>query len=90
MQKHAVKVIFSGRVQGVGFRYTTMSIAGDFQISGYVRNIPGGDVELFAQGDESEVDAFVDVLCRRMGMYIYNQTTTVLPPDPRLKDFRVN
>ena len=87
--KYAVEVMFSGRVQGVGFRYTTMSIAGAYEVSGYVKNMPNGEVKLFVQGDESEVDAFIADICRRMNRYIHDYTTTTVPPDPRVKDFRV-
>ena len=41
---------FSGHVQGVGFRYTTRSVASRFAVTGYVRNLPDGRVELVAEG----------------------------------------
>ena len=87
--KCAVEVVFTGRVQGVGFRYTTLSIAGAYAVSGYVKNMPSGEVKLFAQGEEPEVDAFIADICRRMDRYIQGHTVTVVPPDPRVKDFRV-
>ena len=89
MHKHAVKVVFAGRVQGVGFRYTTISIAGGFQISGYIKNLPNGNVELLAQGNEGEVDTFVDAICRRMVRYIHSQTINIVPSNPNIKDFRI-
>jgi acylphosphatase len=49
-------VHFSGHVQGVGFRYTTQSIAAAFDITGFVRNLPDGRVELVAEGARGEVD----------------------------------
>jgi acylphosphatase len=50
---------FSGRVQGVGFRYTTRSIARGYEVSGYVANLPDGRVELVAEGEQREIDAFL-------------------------------
>src|SRR5207245_6186322 len=44
-------VYYSGQVQGVGFRYTAQQLAAGFAVSGFVRNLPNGDVELVAEGD---------------------------------------
>lgn len=52
-------VVYSGRVQGVGFRYTTRSIARRHAVAGYVRNLPDGTVELVAEGEPRELDAFL-------------------------------
>lgn len=46
---------FHGHVQGVGFRYTTRQIARRFPVTGYVRNLPDGTVELVVEGDEDVV-----------------------------------
>jgi acylphosphatase len=51
-------VLFSGRVQGVGFRYTAKTVAAGFEINGTIRNLPDGRVELTAQGARAELDAF--------------------------------
>lgn len=53
------RVIFHGRVQGVGFRATTAGIARRYPVSGYVRNLPDGTVELVAEGEERVLDDFV-------------------------------
>lgn len=49
-------VYFWGHVQGVGFRYTTQSVAADFDVTGFVRNLPDGRVELVAEGRRDVVD----------------------------------
>lgn len=51
-------VIYSGRVQGVGFRYTVKSLTPGFEITGTVRNLPDGTVELVAEGAREELEAF--------------------------------
>jgi acylphosphatase len=66
------KVIYSGRVQGVGFRYTARSVAGLFDVAGYVRNLSSGSVELVAEGEAGEVQAFLGRLAREMAGYIVN------------------
>lgn len=59
-------VLFEGRVQGVGFRYTTRQIAADFQVGGFVENLPDGRVRLVCEGPPSEVDQFVAAVHERM------------------------
>jgi len=51
-------VIYSGHVQGIGFRYTAKSVAAGFDVTGIVRNLPDGRVELLAEGRRGELDAF--------------------------------
>jgi acylphosphatase len=52
------QIIYSGRVQGIGFRYAAKNVAAGFEISGTVRNLPDGRVELVAEGGREELDAF--------------------------------
>jgi len=59
-----VRVIISGRVQGVGFRYFVQEKAFYFGIKGYVKNLPGENVEIDAEGDEKQLDAFL-AACRK-------------------------
>ena len=63
-------VLFSGRVQGVGFRYTTCRVAEDHAVTGYVRNLPDGRVEIVVEGDTSEVERFLTALKAEMASYI--------------------
>jgi acylphosphatase len=56
----AVRLLYGGRVQGVGFRATCARFARDFAVSGWVRNLPSGEVELLVEGDSSEVEAFLE------------------------------
>ena len=53
-----MKIFYSGRVQGVGFRYTAKTVAAGFEITGCVCNLPDGRVELVAEGDDAELEAF--------------------------------
>ena len=57
---------FSGRVQGVGFRYTARHIASGHPVKGYVRNLPDGRVELVMEAEEKDMDAVVASLKREM------------------------
>ena len=55
----ARRIIFSGRVQGVGFRYTTKEIALGFDVCGWVRNLFDDTVEMHVMGHADEIDAFL-------------------------------
>ena len=61
-----IRCIYTGRVQGVGFRATAAQIARGHDVTGYVRNLPDGRVELVAEGDAAEVDRFASALADRM------------------------
>jgi acylphosphatase len=56
----SLQVFYEGRVQGVGFRFTVRHIAKGFDVTGWVRNLPDGRVELQVTGEEDEVRAFLD------------------------------
>lgn len=58
MSRSRVAVIYSGRVQGVGFRYTVKQVAAGYEVTGTVRNLADGRVELVAEGARDEVEAF--------------------------------
>lgn len=80
---------FSGRVQGVGFRFTTVQIAREFEVSGTVKNLMDGRVHLVAQGTQEEVRAFLGELRREMEDYI-RETETRESRGPRsLSGFRI-
>ena len=51
-------IYYSGRVQGVGFRYQTRQTAAGYEVTGIVRNLPDGRVELMAEGSQEELEAF--------------------------------
>lgn len=64
------RFLFSGKVQGVGFRYTAKELAEKYPVCGYVRNLPDGRVELVVQGRQEDVDGLVTDIRRYMGRYI--------------------
>lgn len=56
----SIRLIVSGRVQGVAFRYYTRRKAASLGVRGYVRNLPGGEVEIVAEGPPEAVDKMAD------------------------------
>jgi acylphosphatase len=56
--RRRLQIFYSGRVQGVGFRYTAKTVVAGFEIAGFIRNLPDGRVELVAEGRHEELEAF--------------------------------
>ncbi|OGG03026.1 MAG: hypothetical protein A3F83_05565 [Candidatus Glassbacteria bacterium RIFCSPLOWO2_12_FULL_58_11] len=56
--RYRLRTIVCGRVQGVGFRYFVCRLAEEFPVTGYVRNLPNGDVEIVAEGEQAVVEEF--------------------------------
>ena len=61
------RVVVSGRVQGVGFRYYTVRLAQDYPVTGYVMNLPNNEVEIVAEGEKEAVEAFLEKASRGPG-----------------------
>lgn len=55
----AKRVLFKGRVQGVGFRSVVLDLARSFEVCGWVKNLPDGRVEAEIMGESTEVEAFI-------------------------------
>lgn len=53
-----MQILYSGKVQGVGFRYAVKTAAHGFDVTGMVRNLPNGRVEMIAEGTRDELNAF--------------------------------
>ena len=86
MQQRRI-VWFSGTVQGVGFRYTALSLARRFQVTGYVRNAPDGRVEMVIESQEHQADRFIQAVQDQMGSYISSTQQQMLPASGEFSDF---
>ena len=64
------RIYYSGRVQGVGFRYSVKRLATGFEVIGWVRNLDDGRVEVETSGEPGEVHAFVTAIGKQMASYI--------------------
>jgi acylphosphatase len=89
MSDIAKRIIFKGRVQGVGFRYTACRIARQFPITGIVRNLPDGSVETVIQGAEADIQACLTEIQNCFGSYIRAVDITPMVVNPNLKSFEV-
>ena len=90
MARERLRVDYSGRVQGVGFRFTAEQLARQFDIGGWVRNLDDGRVELVVEGEPAETDALLKAIAQAMRGKIHSVETEPLPPgNPPLNEFSI-
>lgn len=82
-------VHYAGTVQGVGFRYTTRQVAGRFDVTGYVRNLPDGRVEVVAEGRRKELDRFLAAIQKAMADCIDDRQVTESPGTGQYRNFSI-
>ena len=88
MSQAARHIIFTGNVQGVGFRFTACGVARRCQLTGVVRNLPDGSVEMIAQGHPDDVSHCVRDLQETFA--VKDAAATDVPFNPRYTDFRIS
>ena len=85
----AKHIIFIGRVQGVGFRFTVFNIANRCNLTGLVRNLSNGSVEMIAQGIAENIDDCVRDIQESFTGCINQTKVEELPPSPEYKNFKI-
>jgi acylphosphatase len=86
----SVQVFYEGNVQGVGFRWSVRNVAKGFDVTGSVRNLRDGRVELQAAGDEEEVRAFLEaILQSELRAHIRKHSATPLPNPANFRGFEI-
>ncbi len=83
------RVLYHGRVQGVGFRYTTASIARRYPVVGFVRNLPDGSVELVAEAEPSVLDQLLADIASEFSGNIRNQAVDAVTRDELFARFEI-
>ncbi len=83
------QVYYSGHVQGVGFRYTVYQFAAKYAVTGFVKNLPDGRVELVAEGTPSELNRFMKIIAARMAEHIRNVAVDVRPALGEFNEFEI-
>lgn len=89
MTQAAKHIIFAGQVQDVGFRYTAERIARRYELTGFVRNLPDGSVEMLAQGAGQDIEDFLRDIRNTFTGYIRETQIEEVLPNPKYKDFRI-
>jgi acylphosphatase len=86
----SLQVFFEGRVQGVGFRWSIKQIAKGFDLTGWVRNLEDGRVEMQLGGEEAEVRAFLEAIGRsELRAHIQKQKEEPLATQPQARGFEI-
>ncbi len=89
MSQTARHIIFAGRVQGVGFRFTALNTAKRYGLTGIVRNLPNGCVEMVAQGSPEDIDDCIRDISEALAGYVGDTKIEEIPPNPQYKDFKI-
>jgi acylphosphatase len=89
MNTTAKHIIFIGRVQGVGFRFTVFNIANRYQLTGLVRNLTGGSVEMIAQGFSEDIDDCIQDIFESFAGHISQTKIEDIPSNPQYTDFKI-
>ena len=75
MKRERVTNFYAGKVQGVGFRYTVRMLATGFEVTGTVRNLEDGRVELIAEGEKTELEGLMNAVREsEVGRFIRQET----------------
>ena len=93
MQKRNViriRVVYSGRVQGVGFRWQVNQVSVGFAVTGFVRNLQDGTVELLVEGDSSEVRGMIEAVEEKLKDYWNSKVADERPGDPHYEGFSID
>ena len=86
----ARQVFYEGRVQGVGFRITCKQIACGYEVTGWVRNLDDGRVEMQCRGEPEEVEAFLEGIAEsQLKSHIKSVTARVIPPLTGARGFEI-
>jgi acylphosphatase len=83
------ELVYSGRVQGVGFRYTTHQIAERFDVTGYVQNLPDGSVRLVSEGEAGELNRFLAAVQGELERYIAHIQSRISQATGEFQEFHV-
>jgi len=87
--KKTLHVFYSGRVQGVGFRFAAQRIAGELRVTGWVKNLEDGRVELCAEAAEETLKEFLSQIESIFSRYIRGTDINWKPATGEFKDFGV-
>jgi acylphosphatase len=83
------EILYSGRVQGVGFRYTAQGFARRCGVVGFVHNLPDGRVQLVAEGAPAALDRLVTLIAEEMSRFVRDTQVDVLPARGEFASFEI-
>ena len=83
------EVYFSGRVQGVGFRYTAKQVANSFHVVGTVQNLPDRRVKMVVEGEPATIESFIQQICESTHGQVTETEISRMPPTGRFSGFEI-
>jgi acylphosphatase len=86
---HHADIHFEGHVQGVGFRYAAFEVAREFEVVGYVQNLPDGRVHIEVEGTEQELEAFATAVEEKMRHFIRKTHRSMHVRAPQFTGFAI-
>ncbi len=87
--KKRVNVYYSGSVQGIGFRYTARSVGKKYAVSGWVKNLPDGRVEIVAEGEEGVLKDFLQDIREQMNYAHFKEDIGWSEPTGEFNGFEI-
>jgi acylphosphatase len=88
-ETHHETAYFTGRVQGVGFRYAALQVAREFEVAGFVTNLADGRVHLEAEGSPEEVAAYIAAVEEKMHGYVRKVDRVKSRRSPQFSGFAI-
>ena len=87
--KKQLHLFYSGKVQGIGFRYTVQDIASQQKVCGWVKNLSDLNVEVAAEAEEDTLNNFLKLVNQHFSHYISDVSVEWLPARGEYRDFQI-
>lgn len=84
------RIVYTGRVQGVGFRWNVKDVSESFEVTGFVRNLSDGTVELWVEGEKAEARKMIDAVEDKLRDYWHSKVEDEREGEPQYEDFSID
>ena len=84
------RIVYTGRVQGVGFRWQVKKVSESFGVTGFVRNLSDGTVELWVEGEKAEARKMIDAVEVKLMDYWHSKVEDEREGEPQYENFSID
>ena len=84
------RIVYTGRVQGVGFRWNVKDVSESFEVTGFVRNLSDGTVELWVEGEKAEARKMIDAVEVKLRDYWHSKVEDEREGEPQYENFSID
>ena len=84
------RIVYTGRVQGVGFRWNVKDVSESFEVTDFVRNLSDGTVELWVEGEKAEARKMIDAVEGKLRDYWHSKVEDEREGEPQYEDFSID